>query len=404
MPNELLLNPNINTWNIIAGRGFGKTRTGAETVKFLVEKCDYRYAMLVGRTEDEVKDIMVKGSSGLLSVFPPWQRPDYEPTNRIIYFPNGATAITRSADQPDQIRGQNTDLVWGDEPASWRYPESYDQIQFGNRIGKKPLQIYTGTPRPTALIKELVNSPNAITTGGSTYENIENLAKTFIDFILKKYEGTTLGRQELLAQILDGIEGTLWTHAMLETCHVSELPRFSRKIIAVDPAAKSNPDSAETGIIACGLGTDDKGYVLEDGSIRGTPHEWAGRVIQLFDRWQAELVIVEDNQGGEMVEYTLKTIRPSLPVQRVTSSEDKYSRAQPVASLYEQNRIKHFGVQSELEDQMSTWQKGEKSPDRIDAMVHGMRELMVLGGNTWQNATTAQSEREQAQRRLRRGR
>lgn len=410
IPDALLLDPEINTWNIIAGRGNGKTRTGAESVRWLVENAGYRNVMLVGRTEDEVKDIMVKGSSGLLSIYPPWNKPIYEPTNRVVYFPNGATAITRSADKPDQIRGQNTDLVWGDEIASWRYPESYDQIQFGNRVGKKPLQIYTTTPRPTALIKELVESPHAITTGGSTYDNLANLAKTFVDFILKKYERTTLGRQELLAEILEGIDGALWTLALLEPCHIFNrdlLPRWQRKVIAVDPAAKSNPDSAETGIIACALGTDDLGYVLEDGSIRGTPLEWATQTIKLFDRWQADLILVEDNQGGEMVESNLRTIRQTLPIKRVTSIEDKYTRAQPVASLYEQNRVRHFGVLSELEDQMTTWRKGERSPDRIDAMVHGIRELMVTGGKSWGNAATGKQEKRdkrEIRKRLARGR
>lgn len=380
IPDELLLDPDINTWNIIAGRGFGKTRTGAESVRWLVENAGYKNVMLVGRTEDDVRDTMIEGSSGLLSIYPPWNRPKYEPSNRLIYFPNGVTGITRSADVPDQIRGQNTDLVWGDEIAAWQYAESYDQIQFGNRVGHKPLQIYTTTPRPTELIKNLVKSANAITTSGSTYDNLDNLAKTFIDFVLKKYEGTRLGQQELLAKILDDIEGALWKIDQLARYRQWQIPNELRRIVVgVDPAVSTSAESDETGIIVAGVDSDGHGYVLQDASGRYTPLQWAKKVVTLYEDWQADKIIAEKNNGGDLVESNIRTVDHRVPVELIHAKRSKKVRAQPIAGYAEKGLIHHIGYFPELESQLTEWVPdiSDDSPDRLDAMVYALSELML---------------------------
>ncbi len=381
MPDELLVNPMVNTWLILAGRGYGKTRTGAETVKWLVEHGGYKNVMIVGRTAGDVRQAMIQGSSGLLAAYPPWNQPNYQPSTRTIEFPNGAIAITRSADEPDGIRGPNTDLVWGDELAAWRYVDAYDQIQFGNRIGEKPLQIYTTTPRPTALIRMMVDSDDVITRKGTMYENIDNLALSAVSKLIKKYQHTRLGRQELLAEILDDTPGALWTRKLLEKCYTAKIPQMRRVIVAVDPAISSGEESNETGIIVVGLGEDGYGYILDDVSVQGTPDEWARKAVFAFDQWKANLIVAEDNQGGEMVEYTLKTIDKRVPVKRVHAKRGKYLRAEPVAALYEQGKVKHYGSFATLEDQQCTWVAGEDSPDRLDAAVHGLTELMLGASN-----------------------
>lgn len=377
MPDALLDDPLVNTWLILAGRGYGKTRTGAETVKWLVESAGYRSILIVGRTAGDVRDTMVQGVSGLLSIYPPWNQPKYQPSTRTIEFPNGAIAITRSADEPDQMRGPNTDLVWGDELAAWRYQDAYDQINFGNRYGAKPLQIYTTTPRPTALIREMVGAANVITRRGTMYENVDNLAPSAVNYLLKKYQHTRLGRQELMAEILDDTPGALWTRKLLEKCYATKIPQMRRVVVSVDPAITSGEESNETGIIVVGLGEDGYGYILDDVSLQGSPDEWARQAVFAFDQWKANYIVAEDNQGGEMVEYTLKTIDKRVPVKRVHAKRGKYIRAEPVAALYEQGKIKHYGVLARLEDQLCTWVAGEDSPDHLDAMVQGVTELML---------------------------
>lgn len=377
MPAEMLSNPDVNIWLILAGRGYGKTRTGAETARWLNDYAGYKNGLIVGRTAGDVRDTMIQGVSGLMSVYPPWNQPVYEPSKRLITFPTGGIAILRSADEPDQMRGPNTDWVWGDEIAAWRYTDAYDQIQFGNRIGEKPLQFYTTTPRPTPLIREMANSSNVITRRGSMFENIDNLAPSAVRELLKKYEGTRLGRQELYAEILDDTPGALWKRITLERAYTTTIPEMKRIVVAVDPAITSGDESNETGIIVCGLGADGRGYILDDLSLRGSPDEWARKAVFAFDQWQANTIVAEDNQGGEMVEYTLKTIDKRVPVKRVRAKRGKYLRAEPIAALYEQGKVKHYGIFATLEDQMCTWVTGEDSPDHLDAAVHGLSELMT---------------------------
>ena len=367
-------------WVLLAGRGFGKTRTGAEWVRENVVEGGARHVALVGPTAADVRDTMIEGESGLLSVFPEAERPKYEPSKRRVTFHNGATATAFSADEPDRLRGPNHDLAWADELAAWRYPEAWDMLSFGLRIGKRPRVVVTTTPRPLPIIKTLLARPDAVVTRGSTFENRSNLASAFLTEIVARYEGTRLGRQELHAEILDDVLGALWSREMLEDARVIRVPDLTRIVVAIDPAISSNPNSAETGIVAAGVGTDGHGYVLEDRSLRASPNDWATEAVTLFHRLKADRIVAEANQGGDMVRHTLDTVERGIPVRLVHASRGKRVRAEPVAALYEQHRIHHVGMFGPLEDQLCSWVPGEsESPDRLDALVWALTELMVDG-------------------------
>jgi len=321
---------------------------------------------------------MIEGESGLLGVFPPEKRPVYEPSKRRITFHNGAIATTFSADEPDRLRGPNHDLAWCDELAVWRYPEAWDMLNFGLRIGDNPRVVVTTTPKPTSLIKSLIKRPDVHTTRGSTFDNAANLASAFLDEVTARYEGTRLGRQELHAEILDDVEGALWNRDMLDGGRVTEVPYLKRIVVAIDPAISSNTDSAETGIVAVGVDERNHGYVLEDRSTRGTPNEWASQAVALYHTLKADRIIAESNQGGDMVKHTLATVDGNVPIRLVHASRGKRTRAEPVASLYEQGKIHHVGSFNQLEDQLCSWVPGESSsPDRLDALVWGFTELLV---------------------------
>jgi phage terminase large subunit-like protein len=321
---------------------------------------------------------MIEGESGLLGVFPPEQRPTYEPSKRRVTFHNGATATAFSADEPDRLRGPNHDLAWCDELAAWRYPEAWDMLTFGLRIGDHPRVVVTTTPKPTLLIKNLMTREDTHVTRGSTFDNSANLAPAFLDEVTARYEGTRLGRQELHAEILDDVDGALWSRDMLDDHRVTETPALTRLVIAVDPAISSTAESAETGIIAVGVDDRQHGYVLHDRTTRGTPHEWAQQAVALYHTLKADRIIAESNQGGDMVKHTLATVDPNAPVRLVHASRGKRTRAEPVAALYEQGRIHHVGAFNDLEDQLCSWVPGEgASPDRLDALVWGFTELLV---------------------------
>lgn len=376
MPDELLTTQK-NTWLIMAGRGFGKTRTGAETVRWLVENCGYRHVAIIGRTAGDVRDVMIDGPSGLLSIYPAWDKPTYEPSKRRITFQNGAVATTFSADQPDQMRGPNTDLVWSDELAAWRYGDAWDQAQFGLRLGDHPLNVVTTTPRPTALVRSLINDPGTIVTSGTTYENAANLAQKALDYYRRKYEGTRLGRQELLAQVLDDVPGALWSRNNIEKHRVTSSPDLTRIVVAIDPAMTATNDSNETGIVVAGIAADKRGYVLEDLTLRGTPEEWARQAVTAYHKYNADRIVAEVNNGGDMVETVIRTIDRNVSFKAVRASKGKATRAEPVSALYEQGRVSHLGMFAELEDQLCTWLPGEVSPDRLDALVWALTELML---------------------------
>lgn len=376
-PKQLAPPGNWRVWLILAGRGFGKTRSGAEWVRQNILNNQASRVALVGATAADVRDTMVEGESGLMRIFPPGQRPRYEPSKRRITFHNGARATTYSADEPDRLRGPNHDLAWCDEIAAWRYPDAWDQLIFGLRIGKDPRLVATTTPRPTRLIKTLVDRKDVAITRGSTFENQMNLAPTFLEEVKARYEGTRLGRQELYAEILDDVEGALWTREMVENARINTLPDLVRIVVGVDPAISNTEFSAETGIVAVGCDSQGIGYVLDDRSIKGSPVEWANAAIALYHRSSADRIVVEANQGGDMVRHTLQTVESQIPIKMVHATRGKRTRAEPVSALYEQGKVKHVGAFPQLEDQMCSWTPDSASPDRLDALVWGLTELMV---------------------------
>lgn len=336
---------------------------------------------LVGQTAADVRDTMIEGESGIMAISPPWFEPKYEPSKRRLTWPNGARATAYSADEPRQLRGPQHELAWADELASWTTAEAWDQLMFGLRLGDDPRAVVTTTPRPTSVIKDLVKDPTTHVTRGSTYDNLANLAPAFIDKIISKYEGTRLGRQELYAEILDDIPGALWTRAMLETARADELPELVRVVVAIDPAVTSGESSDETGIIVAGKDPHGQYHVLADRSCRMSPDGWAQRAITALDEFQADRIVAEVNNGGDLVEATIRTVRGDVPYRKVHASRGKRVRAEPIAALYEQGKVRHHGNLDLLEDQMVTFlpEGGEGSPDRVDALVWALTELVEVG-------------------------
>jgi phage terminase large subunit-like protein len=328
---------------------------------------------------------MVEGESGLLATHPKDQRPIYEPSKRRVTWPNGAVATLFNATEPDQLRGPQHDLAWLDELAKWRYAqETFDMLQFGLRLGDKPRQCVTTTPRPTPLVRYLMKQPRWVVTKGSTYDNQANLAPSFVKQIISRYEGTRLGRQELNAEVLDDAPGALWTRAKLDETRrrkTDKLPDMQRIVVAIDPAASAGTEDgqAETGIVVAGMGVDGRGYVLDDVSCRATPNAWARQAVAAYDLYSADAIVAETNQGGDMVEQTIRSVRPSIPFIGVRASRGKVTRAEPVAALYEQGRVSHVGSFPQLEDQMVLFTplgiEGGTTADRTDALVWALTEL-----------------------------
>ncbi len=371
---QLLPPGDWETWAITAGRGFGKTRTGAETVRIWAR--DNPIIHLVGPTAADTRDVMVEGESGILRISPDYERPNYQSSLRRLTWPNGAKAILYSADEPDRLRGPQCYKAWADELAAWRYPEAWDQLQFGLRLGNLPQCIVTTTPRPTAIIRGLIADKKNIITSGSTYENADNLAPSFITAIERKYQNTRLGRQEIYAEILTDVEGALWKYSMIRS--VKNPPELKRIVVAIDPAVTSRKDSDETGIIVAGLGIDGMCYILADASGQFSPNDWGLRAVNLYHHWIADRVVAEVNQGGDMVETIIRGIDSTVSYKAVHASRGKQTRAEPVAAMYEQGRIFHVGSHKDLENQMTTWDtRSEKSPDRVDALVWAVTDLMI---------------------------
>jgi phage terminase large subunit-like protein len=368
-------------WLLLAGRGFGKTRTGAEWVRDQVESGRCKRIALVGPTAGDVRDVMVEGESGLLAISPPWDRPTYEPSKRRITWESGAIATTYSADEPERLRGPQHDGAWCDELGSWRYPEAWDMLQFGLRLGDQPRVVVTTTPKPVKLIRELLADPTTAPTRGTTYDNRANLAAPFFAKIVKKYEGTRLGRQELRAEILEDMPGALWTRALIESLRVRTAPELVRIVVAIDPATTSGENSDESGIIVAGIDRDQVGYVLDDLSIQGTPDEVCRRAVKAYRDYHADRIVAETNNGGDWIESLLKTADPNIAYRKVTASRGKATRAEPISSLYEQHRFHHVGAFPTLEDQMCAFTPGFDrkaagySPDRMDALVWAGTDL-----------------------------
>lgn len=362
-------------WLILAGRGFGKTRSGAEQVRAWART--HEYVNVIGATADDARDIMVEGESGILAVCPRHERPDYLAHKSRLEWKNGAKTLIFTADSPERLRGKQHAALWCDELASWRYPEAWDQAMFGLRLGEHPQAIITTTPRPTATIRNLMADPQCIVTRGTSYDNRDNLAPTFFDAIVARYEGTRLGRQELNAEILDDNPNALWQRARIDELRVREAPEMSRIVVAVDPPVTSREDSDEAGIVACGLGVDGHYYVLHDRSLRGSPETWARAAVRLYHDTGADRLIAETNNGGDMVEVMMRNVDRNVAYKAVTASRGKIVRAEPIAALYEQGRVHHVGAFPALEDQMVEYDPvtSTKSPDRMDALVWALTEL-----------------------------
>jgi phage terminase large subunit-like protein len=362
------------TWLILAGRGFGKTRTGAETVREW--KNDFRFVNLIGATADDARDIMIEGESGILAVCPVEERPRYVPSKRRLEWKNGATSLIFTADEPERLRGKQHMKLWCDELAAWRYPESWDQAMFGLRLGKKPQAVVTTTPRPIKIITDLIADERNITTIGTTYENSANLARDFFRKVITRYEGTRLGRQELLAEILDDTPGALWKRKNIEDARVIKAPILDRIVVAVDPTASTGGD--EAGIITKGRTGEDY-YVIADDSTHGSPQQWAKAAVTAYHRFRADVLVAEKNNGGEMVAAVILQVDPTVNVKLVWASRGKATRAEPVSAISEQGRDHHVGVFPKLEDELCTWVPGDDSPNRLDADVWATTELMEHG-------------------------
>lgn len=365
-----------STWLALAGRGFGKTEAGAQWVKERVD-AGARMVALIAETQKDLEEVMV---ARLLSIYPPGKGPvaRFKPVR--LTWPCGAVAYGYNGTEPNQLRGPEFDTAWVDELAKYRYArETWDMLQFTMRR-PDPRVFVTTTPRPIPVLREILADQSTVVTRGSTFDNAANLPRSFIDRLRDLHEGTRLGRQELYAEILDEAEGALWNRDMLAEAQSKEPPEaFARVVVAVDPAATSNPHSDETGIIVAGATADKRAHVIADGSGRMTPGDWAKRVIDLFHAYGADRIVAEGNQGGEMVSHTIRTQWPAAPVKIVHASRAKVARAEPVAALYEQGRVSHAPGLDALEDQMVTWEpmSGLPSPDRVDALVWALTELIV---------------------------
>jgi phage terminase large subunit-like protein len=406
-PSQLPPEGDWRVWLLLAGRGFGKTRTGAELVRSRVAARGARRVALVAPTAGDARGVMVEGESGILAISPQWDRPHWEPSRRRLTWPNGAIATFYSADEPERLRGPQHDAAWCDELASWRYPETWDMLMFGLRLGNDPRVVVTTTPRPTSLIRTLLKHPSVVVTRGSTYENRPNLASHFLDQIVRKYEGTRLGRQELDAEILDDVPGALWTHRLIDAGRVTATPELTRVIVAIDPAVTSGGESDETGIIVAGKDANLHGYVLADASGRYPSIEWARTAIAAYRAYNADRIVAEVNNGGDLVETTIRMVDPNVPFTAVRATRGKAIRAEPVAALYEQGRLHHVGGFAALEDQMTSFMvdlsRGNAgySPDRVDALVWAFTELLVdqsrgMGVFEFYRQTAAKSTAERA--------
>ena len=365
-------------WLVLAGRGWGKTRTGAEWFRHGAEARPGGRGMLLSSTPADARDVMILGTSGIMSVCPPWNRPIYEPSKRILTWPNGFIAVIRSAHNPEAVRGPEHHIAWPDELAAWPATKgraAYDNMMFGLRLGENPQVCITSTPKPVPLIRELITDPNTAITKGSTYENEHNLAPSFLSTILAKYEGTNLGRQEIHAELLDESEGALWTRSLIDETRVTKFPDLVRIVVGVDPSG----GLAEIGIV--GAGIDKKGhvYVLCDVSLRGSPREWAEAVVTEYWRYKMDRVIAERNYGGEMVESTIRMVDPNVSYKGIYTTRGKLIRAEPVAALMEKGKLHLVGHFPALEGEMTNWVPGESSPNRLDAMVWAVSELAVSG-------------------------
>jgi phage terminase large subunit-like protein len=381
LPPPEFANGQKQTLLILSGRGSGKTREAAEQVRQWTKT--YERVNIAGPTYDDVRDICVEGESGVLAVCPKHERPKFVPSRHILEWPNGAQSLLFSAEDAERFRGKTHQKFWGDEIASWRNQQDViDQIYLGLRVPPCPQAIFTTTPRPTKLIKSLIADPHVIVVRSSTYANASNLAPQFLNRIISKYEGTRLGRQELLAEVLDDNPGALFTMGLIDSARVLAAPSLVRVVVAIDPSVSSGADADECGICVAGMDNRKPAhfYILDDGSLQASPDRWARRAVNLFHQYGGDRVIAEVNNGGDLVESTLRTVDRNIPYKAVHASRGKVIRAEPIAALYEQQRVHHVGSFAALEDEMCDWIVGSGgSPDRLDALVWALTELSAHG-------------------------
>ena len=377
-----------NIWLVMCGRGWGKTRVGAEQVRQWARGGTGVRIHIVGRTATDVRDTMILGESGLVACceFDRGNQPAYKPSQKAVLWPNGAQAHLFSAEEPASLRGPQCTHWWADELPWWQYPETtWDNLQMGARLGRHPQGVVTCTPRPIKLIKDLVRRSDVRLSKGSTFDNSANLAETFLQMMMDRYDGTRKGQQELHGKVLMDNPMALWKRSWIDDQRVTQMPPLVKAVIGVDPGIKdrepgSDPDTqdsaAEAGIVGVGVGADHRLYVFNDSSLQGTPNEWAQAAVTQYNNFHCDHVVAEANQGGAMVKSTLRTVSPNLPVRLVFASRGKELRAEPVSSLYEQGKVSHVGSFPLLEDQMCEWVPGEKSPDRLDALVWAATDLL----------------------------
>jgi len=373
-----------STWLIQSGRGWGKTRTGAEWLADgALGSPGSRWA-IVAPTFTDGRDTCIEGESGLLSVLRrrrPMVRWDDHWNRSLgeVILPNGSRVKLFTSEKPDGLRGPQHHGAWCDEAAAWRNAkDTWDMLQFGLRLGRRPQAVVTTTPKPVRLVRTLVADPTTTITRGSTFDNAANLAPSQLDRLRTLYEGTRLGRQELYGELLLDTPGALWTQAVVDDARVDRAPALQRVVVAIDPAVTSGEDSDSTGIVAAGIGVDGHLYVLHDRTCRESPERWARRAVELYDEVEGDRIVAEVNNGGDLVEAVLRTVDPSVPVRKVHASRGKRMRAEPVAALYEQGRVHHVGGLPELEDQMTTWTpESADSPDRLDALVWALTDLAI---------------------------
>lgn len=381
---------NKNIWMILAGRGWGKTRTGSQDIALYALRNPNSNCAVVAPTHGDLRRVCFNGPSGLLSIIPKEcysQEKGFKgyssSTSEIRLF-NGSKITGYAAIDPDRLRGPQFHRAWCDELAAWRYPEAFDQLMFGLRLGENPKCVITTTPKPTKIIKSLLSRDDCTVTTGSTFENENNLAESALRMLQERYEGTILGRQELYAEVIEQFDGALWTPQMIEDGRLQKdtEKELTKIIVAIDPAVTAKKDSDETGIVVVGKDALGDYYVLEDISGRYTPDKWARIAINAYYDWNADRIVAEVNNGGDLVERLLRSIDNTIPYRSVHATRGKILRAEPISALYEQKRVHHIGVFDELESQMCTYTgEGQNSPDRLDALVWGLTELNKSTGN-----------------------
>ncbi len=371
------------TWLYLAGRGAGKTRTAAEWLAFQASSNPRTRWAIAAPTYSDVRDTCAEGQSGIVQILREYGTlKDYNRSIGELFLTNGSRIKLFSGEEPDRFRGPQFHGGWFDELAAFKYPDAWDQYQFGLRLGDFPQTIVTTTPRPTKLIKDLIARQGVRVVRGSTFDNAKNLAPSALIELKARYENTRLGRQELYGEILDNVEGALWTREMIEGARVTEAPPLVRVVVAIDPAVTSNSTSDETGIVCAGVSSAGEYYILDDKSLRSSPDQWARQAVNLYHDYKADKIVAETNNGGDMVIMLLKQVDAGIATKKVTATRGKQLRAEPISSLYEQGKVHHVGYFPELESQMCEWTPlSNESPDRLDALVWALTELNSGGSS-----------------------